>query len=185
MDNHVIVSGCSGGGKSSLIDEFRRRGYACVEEPGRRIVQAELERGGSALPWINPTAFARRAVEVALSDLATAPASGWVFFDRGLVDALSALAHFTANPAHLMPGHRHRYHRRVFLTPPWREMYRTDAERRHGFDQACEEYARLLVDFPALGYDFLELPRVSITERADHVLAALTPQAPDRDISQN
>jgi hypothetical protein len=35
----VVISGCSGGGKSTLLDELGRRRYAVVAEPGRRIVQ--------------------------------------------------------------------------------------------------------------------------------------------------
>ena len=39
MDRFVVISGCSGGGKSTLLAELGRRGYAVVEEPGLRIVQ--------------------------------------------------------------------------------------------------------------------------------------------------
>lgn len=49
----VIISGCSGGGKSTLIDELAKRGHAVVEEPGRRIIADERARGGTALPWID------------------------------------------------------------------------------------------------------------------------------------
>ena len=38
MDRFIILSGCSGGGKSTLLAELARRGFATVEEPGRRIV---------------------------------------------------------------------------------------------------------------------------------------------------
>jgi len=51
MENFVTISGCSSGGKSTLLAELRRRGFATVEEPGRRIVAEELKRGGNALPW--------------------------------------------------------------------------------------------------------------------------------------
>jgi predicted ATPase len=131
---------------------------------------------GVALPWVDEAAFARRAVAMALEDRASASAhAGWVFFDRGLVDAASGLQHLTGEPALETLGRSHRYHRRVFLTPPWPEIYATDAERRHGFDAALAEYSRLLAAYPALGYEVIVLPKVSITERADFVLEALTP----------
>jgi predicted ATPase len=41
MERFVILSGCSGGGKSTLLAEFGRRGHSIVEEPGRRIVKQE------------------------------------------------------------------------------------------------------------------------------------------------
>jgi predicted ATPase len=95
-DRFVVISGCSSGGKSTLLIELGRRGYATVEEPGRRIVKQEMLGAGLALPWVNAVAFARRAIEIALADRATARSdAGWVFFDRGLLDAAAALQHLT------------------------------------------------------------------------------------------
>jgi predicted ATPase len=74
MDRLVIISGCSGGGKSTLPAELRRRGHAVVEEPGRRTVKEELGSGGSALPWADGVAFARRAIVMALADRTSAVA---------------------------------------------------------------------------------------------------------------
>jgi predicted ATPase len=175
MDRFVVISGCSGGGKSALITELGRRGHAVVEEPGRRIVKEELDRDGSALPWADGAAFLRRAIAMALADRASAAAlQGWVFFDRGLIDAAAGLQHLTGE-AILQPlGGAHRYHQRVFLTPPWPEIYVTDRERRHGFDQALAEYTRLLEVYPSLGYKLIILPEVGVVERADIVLATLT-----------
>ncbi len=174
MDRFVVISGCSGGGKSTLLAELARRGHAVVEEPGRRIVQQEMAGDGAALPWVDEAAFARRAVAMALEDRASAFAhAGWVFFDRGLVDAASGLQHLTGDPALETLGRIHRYHRRVFLTPPWPEIYATDAERRHGFDAALAEYSRLLAAYPALDYEAVVLPKIGVAARADFVLASL------------
>lgn len=140
MERFVVISGCSGGGKSTLIAELGRRGHAVVEEPGRRIVKEELASGGSALPWVDRIAFARRAITMALVDRAAAYLlDGWVFFDRGLIDAAAALQHLTGEPALATLGQTNRYHRRVFLTPPWPQIYQTDPERRHGMDMALAE----------------------------------------------
>jgi predicted ATPase len=173
-DRFVVISGCSAGGKSTLLAELGRRGYAVVEEPGRRIVREELKAKGWALPWVDATAFARRAVAMALADRAAlAGRGGWVFFDRGLIDAAAALQHLTGEAA-LQPLRRsHRYHRRVFLAPPWPEIYVTDRERRHGFDAALTEYRRLLQTYPSLGYEVFILPKTGVRERADFVLSAV------------
>ena len=106
MDRFVVVSGCSSGGKSTLIAELGKRGHAVVDEPGRRIVKEELARGGSALPWADGVAFARRAMAIALADRAGARSlDGWVFFDRGLIDAAAALEHMTGKPVLTALGH--------------------------------------------------------------------------------
>ena len=55
-----------------MLTELQRRGYFTIEEPGRRIVKEELECGGSALPWMNAEAFARRAFDLAVADFRNA-----------------------------------------------------------------------------------------------------------------
>lgn len=170
----VVLSGCSGGGKSTLLGELRRRGYAAVDEPGRRIVKEEVAHGGTALPWIDLAEFARRATHLALTDREEAQAhTGWVFFDRGLVDAAAALEYVTHEPVLERLGLTHRYHATVFLTPPWPEIFVADAERRHGFDAAVAEWERLERAYPKLGYRVIVLPKTSVEARADLVLAEL------------
>lgn len=173
MNRFVVISGCSGGGKSALVDELGRRGHGTVEEPGRRIVKEEMLGDGFALPWVNEVAFARRAIAMALADRNVKRLPGWVFVDRGLIDAAAALQHLTGEPALMAIGHSHRYHHRVFLAPPWPEIYVTDGERRHGLDAATAEYDRLLDAYPSLGYEVIILPKVGVGERADFVLEAL------------
>lgn len=174
MNKHVLISGCSGGGKSTLLAELAARGFAVVAEPGRRIVKQELEKNGNALPWIDLAAFARRAIEVAIADhVAASSRPGWTFFDRGLVDAAAALRHATGERLREDLIAAHRYHARVFLAPPWPEIYGTDPERRHGFDDAVAEYNRLATLLPVLGYEIVTLPNVPVRDRADFVLRHL------------
>ena len=99
---------------------------------------------------------------------------GWVFFDRGAIDAASALQHVTGEPAldRIAPHH---YHRRVFFTPPWPEIYATDGQRQHDLQDAIIEYDRLLIDYPRLGYEVIILPKVAVSERADLILDTLGP----------
>ena len=174
MNQFVIISGCSGGGKSTLLAELSKRGHAVVAEPGRRIVQGELSVNGTALPWVDKIAFARRAVAMSLKDRDSARAlKGWVFFDRGLIDAAANLQHLTGEPALAGLGQSHRYHQRVFLAPPWPEIYVTDPERRHGLADALAEYSYLLGTYPSLGYEVFLLPKVGVTERTNFVLSRL------------
>ncbi|CAN5551618.1 AAA family ATPase [soil metagenome] len=171
---HVAISGCSGGGKSSLLVELARRGHAVVAEPGRRIVTEELATGGTALPWIDARAFAQRAFDLAAIDRASATANGgWTFFDRGLVDAAVALEHSAGVPVAERLNATPRYHGTVFLAPPWPEIYQTDAARRHDLATAVAEYDRLTAAWPALGYHVVLLPRIDVVTRADFVIATL------------
>lgn len=171
----VLISGCSGGGKSTLLAELGARGLPVVEEPGRRIVREELAGDGAALPWVDGAAFARRAISMTLADLVEAARHpGWVFFDRGLIDAASALESLTGEPVLADLAAHHLYHHKVFLAPPWPEIYVNDPERRHPIDAAVPEFERLKEAYPVLGYEVILLPKVPVTDRADFVLATLS-----------
>ena len=168
----VVISGCSGGGKSTLLAELARRGFRAFEEPGRRIVKEELARGGDALPWTNPAAFAQRCIALSLANIAAALAQDGVSFcDRSLVDAVSALEHMgRAVPERARSALAERpYHRIVFMTPPWPELFQQDAERRHNFADACAEYDRLLRAYADNGHRLVLIPKIEPVERATFV----------------
>lgn len=172
----VVISGCSGGGKSTLLAALARRGWAVFEEPGRLIVREQLACGGDGLPWVDAGKFAVLCIERGLAQLDEAKRTlGLAFFDRSILDAFNALevlqlpvparfADALAQPA---------YHRRVFMTPPWPEIYANDAERRHSFADAVAEFETLVPFYARHGYEVVLLPKVSPEARADFVLARL------------
>ncbi|MEM7078825.1 MAG: AAA family ATPase [Pseudomonadota bacterium] len=173
MHRHVVISGCSGGGKSTLLAELARRGFAVVEEPGRRVVERELARGGTALPWKDVEAFVEQIYALSRADLESAPQDQWVFFDRGHIDAASALARLRDLDITALLPDPQLYNLQVFFAPPWPDVYVQDDARRHDLRDALPEYERLLGVYPRLGYELEILAKVSIAARADRVLARL------------
>ncbi|MCO5732084.1 AAA family ATPase [Rhizobium sp. SSA_523] len=174
MNRFVILSGCSGGGKSTLLSELQRRGFRTVAEPGRRIVAQEQAAGGTALPWTDLAAFARRALALSIADRKGLPPDGdWTFFDRGIIDAAAALQHATGDDSALDICRQYPSHSTVFLTPPWPQIYAADEERRHDLADALLEYDRLVDLYPRLGYRLAFLPKAGVAERADWLLAQL------------
>jgi predicted ATPase len=169
----VVLSGCSGGGKSTLLAEMARRGYRVCPEPGRQIVREQLTIGGDGVPWDNPLKFIElclaRAIALYDSYDSAADDGGFVLFDRSVVDAASACASLGRPlPAHIEAAVRRcRYAATVFFTPPWEALFAEDSERRHGFADAVTEYERLLASYPAHGYTVVVVPRGGVAERAD------------------
>jgi predicted ATPase len=167
MEHLFVLSGCSGGGKSTLIDALAARGHATVPEPGRRVLRA----GGPA-PWADLAGFLRACLDLAVADHARACAlAGPVIFDRSAVDALSGLA--ALGEAVRDPGLR--YASPVFLAPPWPELFAGDGERRHAFGAAVAEYERLTWAFPAAGYAVEIMPKVPVAERVAWIEARIGP----------
>jgi predicted ATPase len=165
----VMISGCSGGGKSTLLSELARRGYAVVAEPGRRIIAEARAGDESTLPWIDAAAFARRALEMSITDFEAA--RGLTFFDRGVVDAAVAIA-ATAGDHPTSVIERMRYDS-LFFAPPWPEIYVNDEDRRHSLEKALTDYERVRLAYREAGYEPIILPRDTVAARADFILSAL------------
>ena len=171
MSKTFLITGCSGGGKSTLLAALGSAGHEVVEEPGRRIVAEEIASGGSALPWIDMAAFARRAVAMSKSDLSLAQkAAGPVFFDRGLIDAAVALHHVEGIALETTLENRKPYCDPIFLAPPWPELFATDEQRRHGLEEAVAEFDRLESALQRLDYRVIQLPKVPVEARVRYVL---------------
>mgnify|MGYP003642022859 FL=1 len=167
-----VLSGCSGGGKSTLLRALADKGFAGIAEPGRRLVADPDEPA----PWSDPEGFSRRAIDMALADLQGMQAlPGPVFLDRGLGDALAAYERATGREHPAAAGLAGRFAAPVFMAPPWPEIYTQDAQRRHGLDAAVAEYEFLSAFYPRHGYRVVLLPRVSVPDRVAFVLARITP----------
>lgn len=175
-DRFVVLTGCSGGGKSTLLAALAGEGFPTFEEPGRQIVKEQLFIGGSALPWVDPLGFAALAVSRSMHHLALAARSDRrAFFDRGIVDAVSYLEHLDipVPPPLRKAVTRLRYHETVFVAPPWRQIFAADTERRHSFDVAVAEYRSLVRTYERLGYSPVELPKTDSKGRIRFVLEHL------------
>ena len=98
---------------------------------------------------------------------------GPVFFDRGVPDVMGYLRLMKLpSPTHVLQAATlFRYNRRVFIAPPWPEIFTPDAERKQSFAEAVRTYEAMVATYEALGYDLIELPRCSIAERVEFLRA--------------
>lgn len=166
-NNFVIISGCSGGGKSTLIEALRERGYAVVEEPGRRIVQEQEEADADALPWVDLGQFLDLALARYIHDF-NSGGDQLTFFDRGIIDAVQLDA---SQPSYFHEAARNfRYHPVVFLVPPWEEIYQNDSERKHDFSAAVKEFDELMIKYPRYGYQTTIIPKAPVEDRVNFIL---------------
>jgi len=171
-DRFVVLTGGPGSGKSTLIAALAARGLSTMPEAGRAIIQDQVAIGGSALPWADRSAFAELMLRWELrSYRAAGERAGPVIFDRGVPDVVGYLRLCGL----LVPDHiaraaeTYRYHRRVFVAPPWEQIFTQDTERKQTFTEAKATCAVVSEVYEALGYELISLPLVPVEERADFV----------------
>jgi predicted ATPase len=173
-NRRVIFTGGPCAGKTTLLTALAEQGYASVHDSARAIIQDRLRRGLSARP--DPAAFATATLRMDIERYRQAPTDAdLVFFDRAIPDALCML-----NDLGLLSMAEARqsvldfpYFRQVFVAPPWEEIYTTDNERDQRFTESVRVHRCASDWYGALGFELIELPRVSVEQRCEFVLQRL------------
>ncbi|HLK46959.1 MAG TPA: AAA family ATPase [Bryobacteraceae bacterium] len=173
--SRIVITGAPGAGKTTLLLALQARGYAIVGDTARAVIQDRRSRGLSPRP--EPYAFAQQVLQIDIENFVRhASATSFVFFERGVLDALCALDQITP----LTEGElntwlsSYPYFPKVFLLPPWKAIYQNDAERDQTFEHA-ELVNRMAQSwYRRCGYRIIEVPMVSVADRCTFVLQALT-----------
>jgi len=174
--NLFLISGGPGSGKTTVLRELAKAGFSYVPEVARRIIQEQVETGGTALPWADRTTYTRlmlqRSIETFLEHLSTAMPT---FADRGIPDTLGYARLIDLQDEFLVceiesACREHPYAPVVFLAPPWREIYETDSERKQDFAEAERTFEQVLGVYERCEYETAILPKVSARERASFML---------------
>lgn len=170
--NCIIFTGGPGSGKTSLLDELQRRGMNTVAEVGRKIIREQMSSGGNAVPWGDVEAYARLMLDCSMEDYEkySDQSSLWLF-DRGIPDVwgYEKLVGIPSAPELIEACREYRYNETVFILPPWAEIYENDRERKQDFGVAVATYEMMRDVYRELEYKLIEVPRVSISARADFI----------------
>jgi len=172
-DRLFVITGGPGSGKTTLIEALEAAGFMRTVEAGRGIIQDQVAAGGHALPWRDPLAFAELMLSWEMRSYRMAQQQpGPVFFDRGVPDVIGYLRLVGVPvPAHMEKAAEvFRYHRRVFIAPPWREIFQQDAERRQDFGEAERTYERMAETYAAFGYELVTIPCAPVEVRLRFVI---------------
>lgn len=165
---YFVITGGPGAGKTTLIDALSRARFPVAPEAGRHVIRQQQGTNGSALPWVDPLGFAHAMLACDLASYARfSGLTGPVFFDRGLPDIVGylRLENLAVPPRIQCAVRENRYRKHVFICPPWPEIYTNDAERKQSIGTAVRTYEAMVATYNDLGYELVEVPRVSVEQR--------------------
>ena len=166
--------GGPGAGKTTLLHALRSHGYTVVDETARALIQGRRSRALSPRP--PPLEFAEDVLRNDIEQYARhSPRSGYVFFDRGVLDALCMLDQVKPLQRNELAAlvSQYPYSPQVFFLPPWEAIYSNDAERDQTFTEAIRVYETLAEWYRRCSYEVVEVPKGTVAERCAHVLNVL------------
>lgn len=173
QNKRIVITGGPGTGKSSVINNLESIGHNCLHEISRHIILEAQGQGINQLFLDDPLLFSEKLLEARIKQHQDSSISSGnlVFLDRGIPDVVAYMDYFgTAYPSKFRDACKaHKYHR-IFLMPPWDDIYQTDNERYETFDQAQNIYQHLKKAYITFGYQPIEVPKQSIENRCIFIL---------------
>ncbi len=81
-------------------------------------------------------------------------------------------------PPHLVKAIKlYQYNRRVFIAPPWPEIFAQDQERKQTLDEAERTYEAMVATYTEYGYHVVEVRRRSVEHRVCFGIETMGEQA--------
>ncbi|MEM9686445.1 MAG: ATP-binding protein [Bacteroidota bacterium] len=169
----IVITGSPGTGKTAIIKALHQRGFACLPEISRAVTLEARVQGIAQLFLEDSLLFSQKLLDRRTQQFYEAETSSepFVFIDRGIPDILAYMDYIGADyPTSFIEAcEKYRYDR-VFLLPPWEDIYTSDSERYENFQQATAIHHYLEKTYKKYGYHSIKTPKGTIDMRVDFII---------------
>lgn len=169
----IVITGGPGTGKTSVIEALESKGHLCLHEVSREIIREAKKKGIDQLFLEDPLLFSELLLEGRIKQFRDADEikTDMVFLDRGVTDVVAYMNYFGNDyPPVFNRVCREYTYDRVFILPPWKQIYIGDNERYETYEQAVEIHDELARCYIQHGYEPVEVPQGSIADRTSFIL---------------
>lgn len=169
----IVIIGGPGTGKTTLIDGLVQKGFCCYPEISRQVTAQAQQQGIEQLFLENPLLFSELLLEGRKKQFHDAHQEphNIVFLDRGIPDVL-AYMHYIGDsyPPFFDEACKEHIYTKIFILPPWEDIYVSDQERYENFEQAQLIHDHLVETYRNYGYELIEVPKDTVDKRILFIL---------------
>ncbi len=169
----IVIIGGPGTGKTTIIERLVQNGYCCYPEISRQVTAEAQKQGIEQLFLENPLLFSELLLEGRKKQFIDAQQEphNFIFLDRGIPDVL-AYMHYIGDsyPAFFETACREHIYSKIFILPPWKDIYVSDKERYENFEQAQLIHNHLVETYEKFGYELIEVPKDTVDKRILFIL---------------
>jgi len=168
----ILLIGGPSSGKTTLINHLETEGHICYPEISREVILKAREEGVDYLFLENPMLFSERLLEGRIKQYQNAVNEEKpVFIDRGIPDVVAYMDFIgDTYPDEFVAACDTYKYDKVFLLPPWEEIYTSDAERYESYEEASKIHNYLVDTYTKYGYELHEVPKTSVEERFQFII---------------
>lgn len=172
----IVLIGGPSTGKTAIINALKARGHTCMTEISRQVTLEAQNNGVNQMFLKDPIWFSTQLMDGRIAQFIESKSSKseLVFFDRGLPDVVAYLDYINApyDNDFITPCKTYKYDK-IFIFPPWEEIYIQDNERYETFEQAIKIQKYLVKWYSYFKYNPIEVPKTSINARVDFILKTI------------
>ncbi|MCK5820855.1 MAG: ATP-binding protein [Bacteroidales bacterium] len=167
----IVITGGPGSGKTSICDFLNQKHFRTYSEGARRLIELGEVPPIAATSNDIATNFGAKVLQTRISHYQDSCNYELCFFDRGIPDGL-AFSYFLKKQADqlLIDAINNLRYDQVFILTPWRKIYSQDIIRQESYETAESIYKNCVKAYSDSGYSILEVPHLSVAERASFIL---------------
>ena len=161
-----VISGAPGSGKTTLINAIKEQDVFCFEEVSRSII-SEAQQSGEEQPFLtDPLAFSKLLLSRRIDQYKYPQQTKIHLYDRGVHDVIAYLEGIGKSyPNDFNTKVQQLAYDKVFLLPPWKEIYTQDSERYETYEDAVDIHNHLVAVYKRFLMSVIEVPKVSVEDR--------------------
>jgi predicted ATPase len=169
----VVIIGGPGTGKTTIINALIEKGFCCFPEISREITLQAQKEGIDHFFLEKPLLFSQMLLDGRENQYKEALKNehDLIFLDRGTPDVLAYMSFIGDDyPESFDEICKNCVYSKIFILPPWKEIYTSDEERYENFEQAQQIYHHLQQTYHKYYNETILVPLGTIEERVDFIL---------------
>tara|TARA_S200000501_G_C20846890_1_gene753990 strand:+ start:1624 stop:2163 length:540 start_codon:yes stop_codon:yes gene_type:complete len=170
----ILITGGPGSGKTTIINELKKRKFECRDEIVRDLTMKGKSNGINQVFLDNPLEFSESLMKLRLTQFFIKSNNRFIFFDRGVHEIVAYLNFLDFKKTHrfldLCKNIKYDF---IFILKPWKEVYKQDNCRYESFDESVKIYQEILKVYNILNMETIMIDRNTVEKRTDIILSHL------------
>ena len=172
----VVITGGPGTGKTSIIECLNKMNFNVFNESSREVTKKYKNIDSEQYFLSNPIDFSNILMDKRKKQFekGTKSKNDYFFYDRGIPDVLAYLNFKKIDyQSSLIDDVLKFEYDAIFITEPWKAIYKNDSERYETYDELLEIDIHIKKIYKKLGYNTITLPKRSVKDRVKFLLETL------------
>lgn len=165
-----VLTGSPGSGKTTLLQALKSEQITCFEEVFRTLFLQAKDRGVNSPFQDEPLDLSEQIIKGRVADFNSDAVSEIHIYDRGIHDAIAYLDGIQVEvPKHFIKICQSHIYDKVFILPPWEEIFANDQERIENFIESKSIHDELVNSYTTYGMPPIVVPKLSVEKRVSFI----------------